>query len=609
MKSHTPIPALWASSHGHLHRERLRREASEQARSHALPLSLSELETRFRRLRKALQEKLALDREPTPLDVRMHGEVARDGYRIQKVSFLSEPGVRVTGNLYVPDGTGPFPAVLNMHGHWPQGKIAAKVQARGHLLARQGMVTLAVDAAGTGERAEKERDWTYHGALKAAEMFLAGDSLMGRQVRDNRRALDVLQSLPFVDGEKIGATGASGGGNQTMWLAALDARVKAAVVVVSVGSFEAYVTERNCLCETLPGGLLLAEEWEVLGLIAPRPLLILNALHDICPAFGHAPMDATCRQVEEVYLLHNAREKLDWRVFETTHGYHPPMLQALLGWMGHWLAGEPGSSPHALPDWLEVSEEELLCFPPGERPAECGYPAVRAAGRLPDRTFASPDEARAELARLVGWTPPAGGAEWVSKRALPEGTRVGAILSPQMLPLPVAVNGPWPAPGAEFRLVLSPFGKAGAFGRAQWREAAATGLALAAADLPGVGELAWETEPVADVRLHDTARARLWLGSSLAAEWAGAIAVLCEALQARAPGARMRVVAEKEAVLAALLCQALHPAAAFELVESDCPASAADPQNDSLVWCLPGFLPWGDLPALRRLATPRGDAR
>jgi len=598
-----PIPHLWSSPHGYLHRDRLRREASELARSHALPLSADELSERFSRLRAKLTGKLRLAPENSPLDFQIHGEIQRTGYLIQRVSFASSPGIRVTGNLYVPEGGGPFPAVLNLHGHWKQGKVAAHVQSRGHLLALHGIVTLTVDAAGSGERSEGEREWSYHGAMKAAELFLGGDSLMAQQIRDNRRGVDVLQSLPFVDAEKIGATGASGGGNQTMWLAALDVRIKAAVPVVSVGSFESYVTERNCLCETLPGGLRIAEEWEVLGLIAPRPLLIMNALHDRS-SFGYEAMSATCRQLQEVYSLRDARECLDWRLIDMTHGYHEAPLQAMLGWMRHWLAGAPGSSPQALPEWVDVPEDELMCYPPGERPGECGYRAVRRVRRLRCESVepAGFARARAELARLIGWNPPQSG-EWIAKRPRPDGTQAGAIFSSRDLPLPTVIRGDWPAAGGGVRLILSPSGKGREFVAKHWAEADEAGIFAVTADLPGVGELIWETEELPHAALHDTARACLWLGYTLVGEWAEAIAAICLVIRARAPHSRIEVIAEREAVFAALLCRALHPGADFDLREFDCPDSAGDPPTASLAWCVPGFLPWGDLPLLRRLGS------
>src|SRR5690606_8902254 len=74
----------------------------------------------------------------------------------------------------------------------------------------------------------------YHGGNLGASLFNIGETLMGMQLTDNVRALDFLCSLPMVDTQRIGVTGASGGGNQSMWLAALDERIKAVVPVVSV---------------------------------------------------------------------------------------------------------------------------------------------------------------------------------------------------------------------------------------------------------------------------------------------------------------------------------------------------------------------------------------
>lgn len=595
------LPDLWSSAHGFLHRDRVRREAGEKARARALPICPDEVSERLRRIRDTLFHRLRLDKSPCPLDFEVHGEIVQEGYNIQRVSFASAPGIRVTGNLYVPEGRGPFPAVLNMHGHHDQGKIAHQVQARGHILARSGIVTLTVDAAGSGERSEVERVWSYHGAMKAAELFLAGDSLMGLQIRDNRTALDVLQSLPFVDPEKIGATGASGGGNQTMWLSAMDERVKAVVPVVSVGSFEAYVGQCNCMCETLPGGLSLAEEWEVLGLIAPRPLLVINALHDQ-PAFGHEAMTKTCRQVQEVYALTEARDRFDYRLFDMDHGYHREPLQAMLGWMQRWLTDAPASSG-MLPDWNPVPEDLLLCYPPGERPDSCNFRLVRetlSIRKAPDSSR-NAAEIRQHLARLIGWIPPAEAGRWLRKRALPDGTQVGSIESTRSIPLPIVLSGDWVSAGEVTQLILSPGGKRGAFVAAKWAHAATEGTFSVTADLPAVGELAWDTREVADTRFHDSSRACMWLGYTLIAEWAEAIASLCLTIHSKAPHSRIHVIAEKEMVFAALLCRALHPRVSFDLTEFDCPTSLKDPRNPSMAWCVPGFFLWGDIDLVRSL--------
>jgi hypothetical protein len=104
-------------------------------------------------------------------------------------------------------------------------------------------------------------------------------------ITDNIRGVDLLSSLTYVDAQHIGATGSSGGGNQTMWLTAMDERIKAAVPVVSAGTFQAYVMGTPCICEVLVDGLTFTEEAGVLGLIAPRAIKMCNHSKDNLPGF------------------------------------------------------------------------------------------------------------------------------------------------------------------------------------------------------------------------------------------------------------------------------------------------------------------------------------
>jgi len=59
----------------------------------------------------------------TPLHANIFDESRHPGYRVSKVYFESLPGFYVTGNLYQPEGDGPFPAVLSAHGHWTYGRL------------------------------------------------------------------------------------------------------------------------------------------------------------------------------------------------------------------------------------------------------------------------------------------------------------------------------------------------------------------------------------------------------------------------------------------------------------------------------------------------------
>ena len=231
------LPDVWNESLTGYYGQILKTRAAAAFRRHPLPEKAEDWKPE--ELREKLWKKMGVRADHTlPLNLEITGEIACDGYRIQKVCYQSRPDFYVTGNLYIPEGSGPFPAVINMHGHWPQGRLAARVQQRGHLLAKSGYVCLCVDAFGSGERSTLHGKYEYHGNNLGGSLMQLGETLMGIQVADNMRGVDLLCSLPFIDAAKLGATCASGGGNQTMWLAAMDTRIKAAVTVASVGTFQ-----------------------------------------------------------------------------------------------------------------------------------------------------------------------------------------------------------------------------------------------------------------------------------------------------------------------------------------------------------------------------------
>ncbi|MGE3410114.1 MAG: alpha/beta hydrolase family protein, partial [Pirellulales bacterium] len=218
--------------------------------------------------------------EPCPLDVQKLGDLDRDGYRIEKLMFQTRPGIWMTAHAYVPKGEGKFPAVLNVHGHWREAKQSPQVQARCLGLVKLGFLVLAVDAFGAGERAVGEALGEYHGEMTAATLWPVGLPLSGLQVYENMRAVDYLQSRPDVDAANIGITGASGGGNQSMYAGAWDERLKAVVPVCSVGTYDAYLGAACCMCEVVPGALRFSGEGDILGLVAPRGLMVISATRD-----------------------------------------------------------------------------------------------------------------------------------------------------------------------------------------------------------------------------------------------------------------------------------------------------------------------------------------
>lgn len=383
-----------------------------------------------------------------------------------------------------------------------------------------------------------------------------------------------------------------------MWLAALDDRVRTAVPVVSVGSFEAYVTRCNCVCETLPGGLSLAEEWEVLGVIAPRPMLIMNSIHDQ-PAFGLPALAETKKWLRKIYALHDAWGRLDVRLFDEQHGYKKPMLEALLGWMNHHLKDIGAALPQESPQWNSLPEERLLCYPKGEKPESLCYLKNRLALLNVSRKSLTEEveRRRSDLRGLVGWkiSETKEGIRWETQ--LNEGGFLrGQLLSPREIPLPIVAGSA--RKGGEVRLIIAEAGKDSAFVKKHWNAAAGVAVSF---DLPATGELAWDDAAVSSARLHNAGRACLWLGHTLAAEWAECLAAVAEALQR--DFARVTVVAEGGAAFAALIAGALSEGA-WELEEHDMPPSLESlfhQEEGSYVWIVPGLARWGDLSDLREL--------
>src|SRR6266849_6280142 len=207
-------------------------QAAALRKGDAVPASRKDWEERRTRLRAAMFAAMeTMPEKPSPLEPKILGTLKRKGYRIENLIFQSRPDVWVTANAYVPEGEGKRPAVLVVHGHWPWARRDPVVQARCLGLVHVGLFVLAVDAFGAGERYTRPDRGTYHGALLGATLWPAGLTLLGCQVYDNRRAVDYLLSRPEVDGDHIGITGASGGGNQSMYAGAMDERLKAVVPV------------------------------------------------------------------------------------------------------------------------------------------------------------------------------------------------------------------------------------------------------------------------------------------------------------------------------------------------------------------------------------------
>ncbi len=307
--------------------------------------------------------------EPCDLAPRKLGELQRDGYRIEKIIFQTRPGVWMTANAYVPDKAKDekSPAILHVHGHWAGAKQDPVVQSRCIGCVKHGFFVLVVDAFGAGERGIGKNLGEYHGEMTAATLFPIGRPLSGLQVYENMRAVDYLQTRPEVDGSRIGITGASGGGNQTLYAGAFDERFKCVVPTCSVGNYQAYLGPACCMCEVVPNALRFTEEGDVLGLAADRGLMITSATQDgIQFSVGEAKKSFV--RVTDIAKLLGTPDGVKHTIIESPHAYNQPMREALYGWMTRHLKGQGDGSPLPDPDIKTEEPESLRCFPGDSRP-------------------------------------------------------------------------------------------------------------------------------------------------------------------------------------------------------------------------------------------------
>jgi dienelactone hydrolase len=609
----------------------LRSQAAALHANDAPPADRKAWEERLAKLRQQMFAAMgAMPEKPLALEPQVVGTLKRDGYRIDKMILQTRPDVWMTTSLYVPDGlSGKAPAVLVVHGHWPMARRDPVVQARCLGLVKLGFIVLAVDAFGAGERFTKPASGTYHGALFGSALWPAGQTLLGMQVYDNRRAVDYLVSRPDVDASRLGVTGASGGGNQTMYAGALDERFGAVVPVCSVGNYQAYLHAACCVCEVLPGALRFCEEGDVLSLVAPRALLVINATKD---GFQFSVNEAkkSLERARPVFELYDVKDKLAHGIFESPHAYNQSMRELMYGWMTRWLKGEGDGKPIAEPKHTLETPADLACFPDLD---------ARSKSFLFPPSFAA-REARQHLAKLTD-NKPKHTEDWestavflrhqlrkqvlgefpklpkpdvaASKPTMADGIQTATlVLTPEPgLPLPTVLRHKQSEKRQPACVLLHLGGKDDALQHPVASALVDKGWLVAAPDLRGTGETRAEHDAILGVPDHNTAEHALWLGRPLLGQWTFDLLTLLDWLGAQPSidARRLSVVGLEHAgvialVAAALLESRIASAASLGGLATFVTESAYA-TGTPMGLLAPGLLRWADVPHLAALAAPR----
>jgi len=354
--------------------------------------SVEAWELRAAELRRQMKVALGIFPEPrrTPLNAVIHGEIDRGDYTVAKVYFESLPGFFVTGNLYRPkDHKGRSPGVLSPHGHWNDGRFydngeantraqiergeeqfgeggRSPLQARAVGLARLGCVVFHYDMIGYADSTQlsfelahkharqrlamnTRENWGLYSAQAEAHL----QSVMGLQTWSSIRALDFLESLDDVDPKRLAVTGGSGGGTQTMLLAALDPRVAVSFPAVMVST----AMQGGCTCENATLLRVGTGNVEFAALFAPKPQG-MSAADDwtkemSSKGFPELKSHYAMLGAPDMVMLHDRTE--------FKHNYNQPTRLAMYAWFNRHLAlGHP--EPIVERDYQRLTREEMTVW-------------------------------------------------------------------------------------------------------------------------------------------------------------------------------------------------------------------------------------------------------
>ena len=291
----------------------------------------------------------------------------RDGYEARKIRFNLSEWSRVPAYLLVPEGKGPFPAIVLLHDHGAHFSIGKEKMVRpfhvapevmedadqwasqcydgqyvGDYLARHGYVVLAVDALFWGERGRKEGT-SYDAQQALASNFLQMGASWGAFINvDDMRSAEFLASLPFVDKERVGSLGFSMGAYRSWMLAALTDVVRASASICWMNTTEHLMTLTNnqnkggsAYAMLIPALRRYLDYPHVASIACPKPTLFFNGTQDkLFPIEG---VRDAYREMEAVWKSQGASDHLVTKLWDEKHFFNKEMQKETLEFFDRWL--------------------------------------------------------------------------------------------------------------------------------------------------------------------------------------------------------------------------------------------------------------------------------
>lgn len=354
--------------------EALNRNTAQWDAERAKITTAAQLEARNRTVREAMRRMIHGLPERNPLGAVTVKRFERKGYRVENVMFQSRPDFWVTGNLYIPTtGSGPYPGIISPCGHFADARMNPEYQSAYINMALGGFVVLAFDPIGQGERRQywnPETNVTDVGGATTEHsmaghlLLMMGEDLTHYRIWDGMRAIDYLLTRDEVDRDRIGCAGHSGGGTLTRFIAALDERVKVAVIneggtanrwPVEYGP-NARIGPSDVEQNLFPGNKLGVDHVDMQVAIAPRAMLVL--IEDFYPRFNEA-----VEKIRSRYALLGVPDRFAAEEATDPHAWTPKLRIATTRWFSKWFYNKPG--PETEPEFEVEPERQLYCTPNG----------------------------------------------------------------------------------------------------------------------------------------------------------------------------------------------------------------------------------------------------
>lgn len=290
---------------------------------------------------------------PEPIEIE---QVDRGSYVRHKIVIRTSPQSQLPLYLLVPKNiTKPRPAVLALHGHgygvkdivglWEDGSERRTPDGYHRdfaaALTERGFVVAAPEISCFGERQMADpakfravgMNGTCHNVATYAMML--GKSAAGLRAMDALRVVDYLQSHhDQIDRDNIGTMGISGGGMHAFFTAAIDPRIKAAVISGYFCDWRySILSFYHCTCNFVPGLLNLGELSDLAALIAPRAVMVENGMRD--EIFPIEPVKRTVDRARGAWDIFGAGENFATDYFEGRHRINgPPAYEFLAKHLG-----------------------------------------------------------------------------------------------------------------------------------------------------------------------------------------------------------------------------------------------------------------------------------